>query len=113
MTVTNNIYQKQIKYHVWRIQCGYEFRVDRTCSGIYNTICVSYCRLKSKHIMQKCLTDMGTSITDVIGGPHDFLPPRSDRSDEFQKLCSYIKNIDTLKMLASCSYKRHNKQDEF
>ena len=26
---------------------------------------------------------MGTGITDVIGGPHDFLPPRSD---EFQKL---------------------------
>jgi hypothetical protein len=30
--------------------------------------------------------DMGTGITDVIGGPDDFLPPRSDRSDEFQKL---------------------------
>jgi hypothetical protein len=29
---------------------------------------------------------MGTGITNVIGGPHDFLPPRSDRSDEFQKL---------------------------
>jgi hypothetical protein len=29
------------------------------------------------------LADMGTGITDVIGGPHDFLPPRSD---EFQKL---------------------------
>ena len=29
---------------------------------------------------------MGTGITDVIGGPHDFLPPRSDRSDEFKKL---------------------------
>ena len=26
---------------------------------------------------------MGTGITDVIGGPHDFLPPRSD---EFKKL---------------------------
>jgi hypothetical protein len=33
---------------------------------------------------------MGTGITDVIGGPHDFLPPRSDRSDEFQKLCNKI-----------------------
>jgi hypothetical protein len=43
--------------------------------------------LKSKHIIQKCLVDMGTGITDVIGGPHDFLPPRSDRFDEFQKLC--------------------------
>ena len=30
---------------------------------------------------------MGTGITDVIGGPHDFLLPRSDRSDEFKKLC--------------------------
>ena len=29
---------------------------------------------------------MGTGITDIIGGPHDFLPSRSDRSDEFQKL---------------------------
>jgi hypothetical protein len=59
MTVTNNIYQKQIKYHVFNavksswelmffvyITCRieikfylltYEFRVDRTCSGIYNT----------------------------------------------------------------------------
>jgi hypothetical protein len=36
--------------------------------------------------MEKCLADMGTGITDVIGGPHDFLPPRFDRSDEFQKL---------------------------
>ena len=31
---------------------------------------------------------MGTGITDVIGGPHDFLPPRSD---EFQKLCNVQK----------------------
>ena len=30
---------------------------------------------------------MGTGITDVIGGPHDFLPTRSD---EFQKLCYNI-----------------------
>ena len=29
---------------------------------------------------------MGTGITDVIGGPHDFLPLRSD---EFQKLWDY------------------------
>ena len=29
---------------------------------------------------------MRTGITGVIGGPHGFLPPRSDRSDEFQKL---------------------------
>jgi hypothetical protein len=41
--------------------------------------------LKSKHIIQKCLAVMGTSMTDAFGGPHDFLPPRSD---EFQKLCS-------------------------
>jgi hypothetical protein len=30
---------------------------------------------------------MGTGIIDVVGGHNDFLPPRSDRSDEFQKLC--------------------------
>ena len=34
---------------------------------------------------------MGTGITNVIGGPHDFLPPRSDRSEEFQKLCNYVR----------------------
>ena len=38
-------------------------------------------RQKSKHIIQKWLADMGTGITDVIGGPHDFLPSRSNRSD--------------------------------
>jgi hypothetical protein len=30
---------------------------------------------------------METGITDVIGRPHDFLPPRSD---EFQKLCDSL-----------------------
>jgi hypothetical protein len=34
---------------------------------------------------------MGTDITDVIGGPHDFLPPMSD---QFQKLYfSYIAEV--------------------
>jgi hypothetical protein len=32
------------------------------------------------------INDMGTGITNVIGGPHDFLPPWADRSDKFQKL---------------------------
>ena len=68
-----------------RIQCGYEFRVDQTCSGIYNTTCISDFHQKSKHIIKKCLADMGTGINDVISGPHDFLP---GRSDEFQKLCT-------------------------
>ena len=36
---------------------------------------------------------MRTVITDVIGGPHDFLLPRSDRSDEFQKLWKLIDKI--------------------
>ena len=75
MTVTNNIYQK---HKISRIQCGYKFRIDRTCSSICNTTCVSDFHLKSKHIIQKCLADMGTGITDNIGGPHDFLSLRSD-----------------------------------
>ena len=29
---------------------------------------------------------MGTGITDGVGRPRDFLPPRSDRSNEFKKL---------------------------
>jgi hypothetical protein len=33
---------------------------------------------------------MGTGIADVIGEPNDFLPPRSDRSDEFQKLWGLV-----------------------
>jgi hypothetical protein len=36
--------------------------------------------------IQPCRWTPG-GITDVIGGPHDFPPPGSDRSDEFQKLC--------------------------
>jgi hypothetical protein len=50
--------------------------------------------LKSKHIIQKYLTDMGTGITDVNGGPHDFLSPSSD---EFQKLwyCSGLEDEST------------------
>ena len=68
MTVTNNIYQNitfgkkllrayifvyitcriEIKFYlltktdkISRIQCSYKFRVDQTCSGIYNTTCAS------------------------------------------------------------------------
>jgi hypothetical protein len=38
---------------------------------------------------------MGTGILDVIGGPHDFLPPRSDGSDEFKKNCNFILVFDS------------------
>ena len=82
MTVTNNIYQKQIKYHVFNAVTNSELT---ELVPVFTT-CASDFHLKSKHIIQKCLADMGTGITDVIGGPHDFLPPRSDRSNEFQKL---------------------------
>jgi hypothetical protein len=37
---------------------------------------------------------MGTGITDVIGGPHDFLPLRSDRFDEFKKNLSLLLLVD-------------------
>ena len=37
---------------------------------------------------------MGTGITDVIGGPHDFLPLRSDRSDEFKKTLGLLLFVD-------------------
>jgi hypothetical protein len=84
MTVTNNIYQKQIKYHVFNAVTNSkltELVPIYTMRPVFTTSVK-----KRKHIIQKCLADMGTGITDVIGGPHDFLPPRSDRSDEFQKL---------------------------
>jgi hypothetical protein len=62
---------------------------DLYCSLHRIRFYLEYClqfQQQSKHIILKCLADIGTGITDVIGGPHDFLPPRSDRSDEFQKL---------------------------
>ena len=84
-TVTNNIYQKQIKYHVFNAV---------TNSKLTELVLVFTIRpafptsVKKVNIIQKCLADMRTGITDVIGGPHDFLPPRSD---EFQKLWGYRK----------------------
>jgi hypothetical protein len=50
---------------------------------------------------------MGTGITDLIGGPHDFLPPRSDRFDEFQKLCytgKFMEQIQKLSIKHYCKY---------
>ena len=85
MTVTNNIYQKQIKYHVFNTVMNSELTEIVPVFTIRPAFPTSV--KKSKHIIQKCLAHMGTGITDVIGRPHDFLPPRSDRSDEFQKLC--------------------------
>ena len=37
---------------------------------------------------------MGTGITNVIGGPHDFLPLRSDRSDEFKQTLGLLLLVD-------------------
>ena len=77
MTVTNNIYQKQIKYHVFNAV---------TNSELTKLVPVFPTSIKKVNTsFKKCLADMGTGI---IGGPHDFLPPTSDRSDEFQKLCN-------------------------
>ena len=87
MTVTNNIYQKQIKYHVFNAVTNSELTELDPVFTIRPAYLTS---VKKVHTIQKCLADMGNSITDVIGGPHDFLPPRSDRSDEFQKLCLHI-----------------------
>jgi hypothetical protein len=82
MTVTNNIYQKQIKYHVFNAV---------TNSKLTELVPVFTIRPAFPTFVKKVNTSFknvwGTGITDVIGGPHDFLPPRSDRSDEFQKLC--------------------------
>jgi hypothetical protein len=81
MTVTNNICQKQIKYHVFNAVTNSELTELVPVFTIRPAFPTSV--KKNKHIIQKCLADTGTGITDVIGGPHDFLPPRSD---EFQKL---------------------------
>ena len=86
MTVTNNIYQKQIKYHVFNAVTNSEL----TELDPVFTIRPAFPTSVKKINTSKCLADMGTGITDVIGGPHDVLPPRSDRSDEFQKLCRDI-----------------------
>ena len=44
---------------------------------------------------------MGTGITDVIGGPHDF---RSDRSDEFQKRYKNGGILRVGQLYKSCQY---------
>ena len=85
MTVTNNIYQKQIKYHVFNAVTNSELTKLVPVFIIRPAFPTSVKKVNTL-IIQKCLADMETDITDVIGGPHDFLPPRSDRSDEFQKL---------------------------
>ena len=85
MTVnTNNIYQKQIKYHVFNAVTNSELTELVPVFTIRPAFPTS---VKKVNIIQKCLADMGTGITDIIGEPHDFLPPRFDRSDEYQKLC--------------------------
>ena len=83
MTVTNNIDQKQIKYHVFDAVTNSELTELVPVFTIRPAFPTS---VKKVNIIQKCLADMGTGITNVIGGPHDFLPPWSDRFDEFQKL---------------------------
>jgi hypothetical protein len=55
---------------------------------------------------------MGNGITDVIGGPRDFLPSRSDRSDEFQKVpttwqCVDHKNVVVPEALLSRANVKH------
>jgi hypothetical protein len=84
MTVTNNIYQKQIKYHVFNAVTNSELT---ELVPVFTTRPAFPTSVKKVHIIQKCLADMGTGITDVIGGPHDFLPPRSN---VFQKLSKEI-----------------------
>ena len=86
MTVTNNIYQKQIKYHIFNVVTNSKltelvpvFTIRPVFPTSVNKVNISF-----KHVWRTwgptLLADMGTN---VIGGPHDFLPPRSD---EFQKL---------------------------
>ena len=67
MTVTNNIYQKQIKYHVFNVV---------TNSELTELVPV----LTMRPAFPTSFKKVNTSFKNV-------LPPRSDRSDEFQKLC--------------------------
>ena len=80
MTVTNNIYQKQIKCHVFNAVTNSELT---KLVPVFTKRPAFPTSVKNVNTSFKSLADMGTGITDVIGGPHDFLPPRSD---EFQKL---------------------------
>ena len=57
MAVTNNIYQK---HKISRIQCGYEFRVDRTCFGIYNT------NTSFKNVWRTWGTALPTLLADLM-----------------------------------------------
>jgi hypothetical protein len=81
MTVTNNIYQKQIKYHVFNAVMNSELTELVPVFTIQSVFPTS---AKKVNTSFKNVWRTWGRITDVIGGPHDFLPPRSD---EFQKLC--------------------------
>ena len=73
MTVTNNIYQKQIKYHVFNAVTNSELTEPVPVFTIRPAFPTSVKKVNFDHIIQKCLADMGNGITDVIGRPHDFL----------------------------------------
>ena len=82
MTVTNNIDQKRIKYHVFNAV---------TNSELTKLVPVFTIRSAFRTSVKK----VNTSFKNVwrTWGPHDFLPRRSGRSDEFKKLCYYAKGI--------------------
>ena len=95
MTVTNNIYQKQIEYHVFSVVTNSEltelfpvFTIRPAFPTSVKKVNTSFKNVWRTGVpaLPTLLADRGTGITDVIGGPHDFLP---SRPDEFQKLCKH------------------------
>ena len=82
MTVTNNIDQKQIKYHVFNAVTNSELTELVPVFTIRPAFPTSIKKVNTS--FKNVWRTWGPALpTLVIGGPHDFLPPRSD---EFQKL---------------------------
>ena len=92
MRVTNNIYQKQIKYHVFNVVTNSELTKLVPVFTIRPAFPTSVKNVNTS--FKNVWRTWGPAFTDVIGGPHDFLSPGFD---EFQKLCGHAE-IAKLKM---------------
>ena len=96
-----------------RIQCGYEFRVDQTCSGIYNTTCVSdkKVNISFKNVWRTWEPALPTLLADLmifcpLGLTNFKNSDRSAKSCFPNQMCSLITNRKSI-VLALLLFYRH------
>ena len=85
MTVTNNIYQKQIKYHVFHAVTNSELTELVPVFTIRPVLPTSLKKVNTsfKNVWRTWGPPLPTLLADLM----IFCPLGQDRSDEFQKLC--------------------------